>query len=433
MRLAEAQLGQFRRYGELPLATNDQMNLTAITEPAQVEALRSLDALTLVPAIRAWCRADATEDPALVDVGSGGGVPGIPLKFASPRLRVTPLDATGKRVACLQRTIDDLGLRGIGAYPGRAEAWGRDRRWRERFDPVTARAVARLPTLLEWRLPLPLARGGGLLLAPGRGTSRPNCGTANAPLGLSADACAPQARCTCRSCRGAPWSRWTRRGARRRVTRAAAGYRRRSRWEESRGNVATVGAVDGPCRCDAGRGRRRRRGHRDQPPHPGSRSYQVPAAKRPGTWGAPDQARCGGAGEAPPAKVRAAIPTPRTRRRGSPAGPSARRDSLSPRVGGSPPFPRSYALVRWRHGTSAHTGLAPAEREATMEVTDKLTDKLTAARDLLERAQRTPEGDRLWLVTLAWSQLQEVVEALEAERTGRAPSPGSSRAVAAPR
>lgn len=165
--LDDDQLGRFRRYGELLLAANERMNLTAITDPAQVETLHFLDALTLVPAIRAWCRANQADDPTLVDVGSGAGVPGIPLKIALPALRVTLLDATGKRVRFLDETIGALGLVGIGAYQGRAEEVGRDRDWREQFDLVTARAVARLPTLLEWCLPL--ARVGGLLLAPKAG------------------------------------------------------------------------------------------------------------------------------------------------------------------------------------------------------------------------------------------------------------------------
>lgn len=165
--LDEAQLAQFRRYGELLLATNEQMNLTAITEPDQVEALHFLDALALVPAIRAWCERAGSGDPTLVDVGSGAGVPGIPLKIALPALRVTLLDATGKRIRFLDQVIAALGLRGIGAYQGRAEEVGRDGEWREQFDLVTARAVARLPTLLEWCLPL--ARVGGLLLAPKAG------------------------------------------------------------------------------------------------------------------------------------------------------------------------------------------------------------------------------------------------------------------------
>ena len=165
--LDEAQLEHFRAYGRMLLATNEQMNLTAITEPSQVEALHFLDAVALVPAIRAWCQQASISDPTLIDVGSGAGVPGIPLKIALPELRVTLLDATGKRIRFLQEVIEALGLSGIGAHQGRAEEVGRDRDWREQFDLVTARAVARLPTLLEWCLPL--ARVGGLVLAPKAG------------------------------------------------------------------------------------------------------------------------------------------------------------------------------------------------------------------------------------------------------------------------
>lgn len=165
--LDDAQLGRFRRYGALLLDWNERMNLTAITDPAEVQALHFLDALALVPAIRAWCDAAGYDDPTLIDIGSGAGLPGLPLKIALPRLRVTLLDATGKRVRFLQAVIADLGLRGIGAVQGRAEEVARDGEWRERFDLVTARAVARLPTLLEWCLPF--ARPGGLLLAPKAG------------------------------------------------------------------------------------------------------------------------------------------------------------------------------------------------------------------------------------------------------------------------
>ena len=165
--LDEEQLARFRRYGEVLLAANERMNLTAITDPAQVQTLHFLDALTLVPPIRAWCARAANDAPTLIDVGSGAGVPGIPLKIALPGLRATLFDATGKRVRFLQQTIADLGLRGIGAVQGRAEELGRDPEWREQFDLVTARALARLPTLLEWCLPF--ARVGGLVLAPKAG------------------------------------------------------------------------------------------------------------------------------------------------------------------------------------------------------------------------------------------------------------------------
>ncbi len=165
--LSATQLGHFRQYGALLLETNERMNLTAITDPAQVQTLHFLDALTLVPTIRAWCATAGRDDPTLLDVGSGAGVPGIPLKIALPELRVTLLDATGKRVRFLQETIAALGLPGIGAVQGRAEELGRDHEWREQFDLVIGRALARLPTLVEWCLPF--ARPGGLLLAPKAG------------------------------------------------------------------------------------------------------------------------------------------------------------------------------------------------------------------------------------------------------------------------
>jgi 16S rRNA (guanine527-N7)-methyltransferase len=165
--LTPAQLELFRRYGELLLSANERMNLTAIIDPAQVQSLHFLDALTLVPPIRVWCRGTGRDDPTLLDVGSGAGVPGIPLKIALPGLRATLLDATGKRIRFLQQTIADLDLRGIGAVQGRAEELGRNPEWREQFDLVTARALARLPTLLEWCLPF--ARVGGLVLAPKAG------------------------------------------------------------------------------------------------------------------------------------------------------------------------------------------------------------------------------------------------------------------------
>ncbi len=161
------QLAAFRQYGTALLTTNERMNLTAITAPDQVQILHFLDALSLVPVIRAWCIATGTTRPTLLDVGSGAGVPGIPLKIALPQLRITLLDATGKRIAFLQQTITDLHLAGIGAVQGRAEELGRHAEWREQFDLVTARALARLPTLLEWCLPF--VRVGGLVIAPKAG------------------------------------------------------------------------------------------------------------------------------------------------------------------------------------------------------------------------------------------------------------------------
>jgi len=165
--LDSVQLARFRRYGELLLATNERMNLTAITVPEQVQALHFLDGLTLLAPIREWATRAERPSPLLLDVGSGAGLPGLALKIALPELRVTLLDATGKRIRFLQETIVALGLEGIGAVQGRAEEVGRDPDWREQYDLVTARALARLPTLLEWCLPF--ARVGGLVLSPKAG------------------------------------------------------------------------------------------------------------------------------------------------------------------------------------------------------------------------------------------------------------------------
>ena len=119
-----------------------------------------------MPVIRAWCQEAARDDPTLLDVGSGAGVPGIPLKIALPGLRATLLDATGKVICFLQQTITDLDLRSIGAVQGRAEELGRDQEWREQFDLVTARALARrrdpgvVPALRAGRRPRPGPEGG---------------------------------------------------------------------------------------------------------------------------------------------------------------------------------------------------------------------------------------------------------------------------------
>lgn len=165
--LTETQLEQFRRYGNLLLAWNARINLTAIADPAAIQMLHFLDAVTLLPVIRRWQAVAGVSAPTLLDVGSGAGLPGLALKLVLPELQVTLLDGTGKRVAFLREAIEALGLGGIGAVQGRAEALALDPEWREWFDLVTARAVARLPVLLEWCLPL--TRVGGLLLAPKAG------------------------------------------------------------------------------------------------------------------------------------------------------------------------------------------------------------------------------------------------------------------------
>jgi 16S rRNA (guanine527-N7)-methyltransferase len=171
--LDAVQRARFDAYRDLLLDWNRRFNLTAITEPAEVERRLFLDALRMVPAVDAYRRpvgafvgtTTVTDTPVrLVDVGSGAGFPGLPLKIARPDLDVLLVEATGKKVAFLDRVIAELGLTGVSALHARAEAIGQDEAYRATFDLATARAVAALPALLE--LCLPLLRVGGRALLP---------------------------------------------------------------------------------------------------------------------------------------------------------------------------------------------------------------------------------------------------------------------------
>ena len=142
------------RYGALLTETNKVMNLTAITDPADIAALHFLDSAALLT------MADF-RDKAVADVGTGAGFPGLPLKIIEPSIRLTLLDALGKRVRFLETVCRELGLSGVECVHGRAEAFAADHR--ESFDIVTSRAVAALPVLCE--LCLPLVREGGVFLA----------------------------------------------------------------------------------------------------------------------------------------------------------------------------------------------------------------------------------------------------------------------------
>jgi 16S rRNA (guanine527-N7)-methyltransferase len=138
------------------LAMNAQMNLTAITTPAEAWTRHILDALTLLPALRAL-RTGAR----VVDVGSGGGVPAIPLAIALPELRFTLVEATQKKAWFLTEVSRALRLGNVTVHPERAEVLASGPLARS-YDAVTARAVAKLDALLPWTAPL--ARPGAMLL-----------------------------------------------------------------------------------------------------------------------------------------------------------------------------------------------------------------------------------------------------------------------------
>src|SRR5581483_5634044 len=158
--LSVDQIERLARYRDLLLEWNARFNLTAITDPLEVERRLLLDSLRLLPAVD-QSSADRS-NPRLLDIGSGGGIPGLVLKIARPALDVTLVDATGKKVRFLQEVIDRLGLDQARAMQARAEELGRDERFRGAFDLATARAVAPLPVLLEYAMPLLRAGGVGL-------------------------------------------------------------------------------------------------------------------------------------------------------------------------------------------------------------------------------------------------------------------------------
>lgn len=147
--LSDRQLSQFYEYYQLLIQWNKVMNLTAITEMEEVVTKHFVDSLALVKVMDR----ESLERMRVLDLGTGAGFPGIPLKIAFPDMRMTLLDSLNKRIKFLDEVIGSLGLRGILGIHGRAEDYGRDGEYRERFDLCVSRAVANLATLSEYCIP----------------------------------------------------------------------------------------------------------------------------------------------------------------------------------------------------------------------------------------------------------------------------------------
>ena len=143
--LLKEQYGQFYAYMELLIEWNEKMNLTAITDPKEIILKHFVDSLTIAKYVK--------EDKSIIDMGTGAGFPGIPIKIYRKDIKVVLADSLNKRIKFLDEVIDKLKLENVETIQCRAEELGKNKHYREKFDYATSRAVANLSTLSEYLMP----------------------------------------------------------------------------------------------------------------------------------------------------------------------------------------------------------------------------------------------------------------------------------------
>ena len=145
IKINDEQIKKFMNYMNLLLEWNEKINLTAITQPEEVKLKHFVDSLTVLKYIN--------DDDKVIDIGTGAGFPGIPLKIMKENTKITLLDSLNKRINFLNIVIETLNLSNIQAIHGRAEEIARNKLYREKYDVAVSRAVANLSTLSEYMLP----------------------------------------------------------------------------------------------------------------------------------------------------------------------------------------------------------------------------------------------------------------------------------------
>lgn len=168
--LNEAQLHAFAQYRDRMLETATRFNLTGVRDPEEIERRHFLESLALGQELLRLGAIQSLGSFRAIDIGTGAGIPGIPLKIVQPAMRLSLLESNQKRCRFLRDVVACLALQETEVLEGRAETWAREEAHREGYDLALARAVAPLPVLLEYALPF--LRVGGWLAAP-KGSAAP--------------------------------------------------------------------------------------------------------------------------------------------------------------------------------------------------------------------------------------------------------------------